>query len=172
MLKGPTPVKPRQAAVLVLVEDAPNAKVVLTERRHDLASHPGQISFPGGRQEAEETLMTTALREAEEEISLQRSDVQVVGELTPLYVPPSNYLVHPFVAISSQALDLTPADGEVKSIIRAPLLHLLDPANRRVEVWKRRGDDVQIPLYDVFGHKVWGATAMILAEFIDLMRID
>ena len=166
----------RPAAVLVVLEgdneprNGPN--VVLTERRDDLPSHPGQISFPGGRQEPEELLLETALREASEEIGLARTDVQILGQLSPLFVPPSNYLVYPFVAFSMEPLTLAPADGEVRSIIRAPLSALLDPANRRTEDRERYGKTVRIPLFDIAGSKVWGATAMMLAELIDLIETD
>ncbi len=172
MLNDRNPENARKAAVLVVLEGEQNPRVVLTERRKDLASHPGQISFPGGRQEPNELLIETALREAAEEINLPGSDVEIVGELTPLFVPPSNYMVHPFVAYSRQLLDLHPADGEVNEIIRASLSRLLDPSARRTEQWQRYGRSVEIPLFDLGDYKVWGATAMMLSELIDLIQPD
>ncbi len=172
MLDKRDPENARQAAVLVVLEGEEDPRVVLTERREDLASHPGQISFPGGRREPDEPLIDTALREAAEEINLAASDIEVVGQLTPLFVPPSNYMVHPFVAYSRTVLDLSPADGEVNAIIRASLTHLLDPSARRTERWERYGDSVDIPLFDLGDYKVWGATAMMLSELMDLIRAD
>lgn len=172
MLNDRDPENVRQAAVLVVLESEENPRIVLTERRKDLASHPGQISFPGGRQEPNELLVDTALREAAEEIDLSGSDIEIVGELTPLFVPPSNYMVHPFVAYSRHVLDLRPADGEVAEIIRASLARLLDPSARRTEQWQRYGRSVDIPLFDLGDYKVWGATAMMLSELIDVIQPD
>ncbi|MBT8401658.1 MAG: CoA pyrophosphatase [Rhodothermia bacterium] len=172
MLDARDPREARQAAVLVVLEGEVSPSIVLTERRKDLPSHPGQISFPGGRQESNELLIDTALREASEEINLPGTGVEIIGELTPLFVPPSNYMVHPFVAYSREVLDLRPADGEVSEIIRASLDRLLDPSTRRIEHWKRYGGKVEIPLFDLGDYKVWGATAMMLSELIDLIQPD
>ncbi len=160
----------REAAVLVILETSQDPSVILTERRHDLESHPGQISFPGGRREPEETLLDAALREATEEVNLRPDTVNVLGELTPLYVPPSNYLVHPFVAVAEGALDLRPANSEVSLIIRASLEELLDARNIRTEERERYGTTVNIPYFEIGGHKVWGATAMMLAELVELLQ--
>lgn len=160
----------REAAVLVLLENSADVSIILTERRHDLDSHPGQISFPGGRREPQETLLDTALREAAEEVSLESHSVEILGELTPLHVPPSNYVVHPFVGFAGRKLDLAPADNEVSLIIRASLAGLMDPQNSRTEERERYGAIVNIPYFNVGGHKVWGATAMMLAELIELLR--
>ncbi len=160
----------REAAVLVILENSADVSIILTERRHDLDSHPGQISFPGGRREPHETLLDTAIREAAEEVNLKTGDVEIVGELTPLLVPPSNYLVHPFIGVAGQELELVPADEEVNLIIRASLAGLLDPRNSRTESRERYGQAVDIPYFSVGEHKVWGATAMMLAELMELLR--
>lgn len=159
----------REAGVLALFfprNEVPT--LLLTVRRSDLKEHPGQVSFPGGRREPNETLRATALREAEEEVGLPPQGVDILGSLTPLYIPPSNFCVYPFVGMVPQAPDLTPQDDEVERILCTPLSHLLNPNTRRREPWTLRGQEVMVPFLDIEGHKVWGATAMMLAELLAL----
>ena len=162
----------REAGVLALLlpQEHGTPAVVLTVRREDLPDHAGQISFPGGQRENEETLMDTALREANEEIALDPSHVQVLGTLTPLYIPPSNFCVHPHVGIVRHNPSLVPTDREVERVLRAPLDHLLNPNTRIVEPWTLHGTTVEVPYYDVDGHTVWGATAMMLAELLSVIH--
>ncbi|WP_263787537.1 NUDIX hydrolase [Salinibacter grassmerensis] len=161
----------REAGVLVLLRPDDAAPcVVLTVRRDHLPDHAGQISFPGGRREPDESLSGTALREAEEEIDLSPASVDVLGALTPLFIPPSNFCVHPFVGHAPSTASLRPTDAEVGRILRVPLAHLLDPATRTTETRPLNGADVDVPYYDVAGHTVWGATAMMLAEFLAVVR--
>ena len=161
----------REAGVLALLfplDDEP--ALLLTVRRDDLAQHPGQISFPGGRREPGETLRETALREAHEEVGLDPASVEVLGALTPLYIPPSNFCVYPFVGAVPVRPPLRPQDAEVEAILPVPLPHLLDPATRRREPWMLRGQEIEVPFLAVEAHKVWGATAMMLGEFLALFR--
>ena len=161
----------RTAGVLILLlpqEDDP--AVVLTVRREHLPNHAGQISFPGGQREGNESLLDAALREAEEEVALPPSSVRMLGRLTPLYIPPSDFCVHPFVGRPESAPELCPADEEVEQVLRVPLAHLLDPATHSTETRRLGGTDVEVPYYDVAGHMVWGATAMMLAEFLAVVR--
>jgi len=161
----------REAGVLVLLhpgDDGPS--VVLTVRRDDLPDHAGQVSFPGGRREDGESLSNTALREAEEEVHLSPASVDVLGPLTPLFVPPSNFCVHPFVGHAPSVGSLRPTDAEVGQILRVPLARLSDPATRTTETRRLKGVAVDVPYYDVAGHTVWGATAMMLAEFLAVVR--
>jgi 8-oxo-dGTP pyrophosphatase MutT (NUDIX family) len=159
----------REAGVLALLfpqDDAPN--LVLTVRRAHLRQHAGQISFPGGRREAGETLQEAALRETHEEIGLAPDQVDVLGSLTPLYIPPSNYCVYPFVGVAARPPDLRPHDYEVERILQIAVTHLLGPQVRVEEEWTLRGQPVQVPFFSVDGHKIWGATAMMLAELLAL----
>ena len=161
----------RTAGVLILLlpqEDDP--AVVLTVRREHLPDHAGQISFPGGQREGDESLLDAALREAEEEVALPPASVRVLGRLTPLYIPPSNFCVHPFVGRTEVTPELHPTDEEVEQVLRVPLAHLLDPATHSTETRRLGGTDVEVPYYDVAGHMVWGATAMMLAEFLAVVR--
>jgi 8-oxo-dGTP pyrophosphatase MutT (NUDIX family) len=161
----------RDAGVLLLLlphEGEP--AVVLTVRRDHLPDHAGQISFPGGRRENDEALSDTALREAQEEIALSPAPVRMLGHLTPLYIPPSDFCVHPFVGGLDTAPDLRPTDAEVDRVLRVPLAHLLHPDARKTELRRLDGTDIDVPYYDVAGQAVWGATAMMLAEFLEVVR--
>lgn len=165
---------PRLGGVLLMLFNKEGAfHVVLTKRRDDLASHAGQISFPGGRNEAEETLLDTALRETEEEVGVAPADLQVLGALTPIYIPPSDYEVHPYVAWfrSGEPPDFKPAPQEVEEIIEAPLATLLDPAARVEESWDIGEQSLVVPFFAVHEHKVWGATAVMLSEFLERLRL-
>ncbi len=146
--------------------------LVLTRRREDLNNHAGQISFPGGKHEADESLQETAVREAHEEIGVNPSGITILGQLTPLYVLPSDFEVHPTVAwyANGERPKFYPSDDEVAEILEVPLRHLLQPDTRVEELWTLRGHDVMVPFFAVDGHKVWGATAMMLSEFVERLR--
>jgi 8-oxo-dGTP pyrophosphatase MutT (NUDIX family) len=164
--------QPREGAVLIVLYDKGLAThLVLTRRRDDLNDHAGQISFPGGRREDGEALQTTAVREAEEEIGLDPGAFTMLGRLTCLYIPPTDYEVHPFVVWHEGLPLFRRQAAEVAEIIETPLSFLLDPANRFEELWEYRGMTVQVPFYLVASHKVWGATAMMLSEFLERLRI-
>ena len=168
-LKG----KPRLGGVLALFYcQNDELHLVLTRRRDDLNSHAGQISFPGGRKEETETLLMTALRETEEEIGVAPSQVEVVGLLHSLYIPPSDFKVHPFVAwaIDGKRPSFTPNEDEVDEIIEVPLRVLMNPATRQAEPWDFQGHKITVPYYAVAGYKVWGATAMMLSELFERLR--
>jgi 8-oxo-dGTP pyrophosphatase MutT (NUDIX family) len=163
---------PRQAGVLLLlypVEDV--LHLVLTLRASALLHHSGQVSLPGGGwEEGDGSLQDTALREAWEEVGSNCDRWEMLGPLTPLYIPPSNNCVHPFVAHAPERPAFEPDHTEVAELLEVPLDRLVDPAARREEEWVRQGQPVQVPFYLLDGHKVWGATAMILAEFAALLR--
>ncbi len=160
-----------RAGVLVLLYPwQGQIHVVLTRRTSTVAHHQAQISFPGGHKDSHEAVLETALREAEEELNVASSAVRILGELTPLYVPPSNYCIYPVVAMAESRPDFRPSPHEVAEVIEVPLDHLLEAQNVRREVWPLRGLDVSVPFYFYRGHKIWGATAMIIAELLDLIR--
>ena len=159
-----------RAAVLVLIyprQSRPH--LVLTRRTSHVAHHQAQISFPGGQMDEGESAIRTALREAAEELNIAPEEVRVLGELTPLYVPPSNYCIYPVVAVAESRPDFRPAPREVAEVIEVPLSHLQDARNIKRENWPLRGMNVMVPFYFFEGHKIWGATAMVLAEFLDLI---
>ncbi len=164
--------RPRLSAVLLLLYcRAEEWHVLLTRRRDDLNSHAGQVSFPGGSRESNESLLETALRETREEVGLAPEGIQLLGELSTVYIPPSDFEVHPFVAYHAGRTYFHPDPGEVAELLETPLRLLLDPDTRQVEVWELRGMLVEVPFYQIGAHKVWGATAMMLAEFLERLRV-
>ena len=163
--------QPRQGGVLVALYDRDGqTHLILTRRRDDLNDHAGQISFPGGRREDGETLQMTAVREAEEEIGLSPAALTLLGQLTCLYIPPTDYEVHPFVAWHEGQPHFRRQVEEVAQILEVSLSYLLDAANRYEEPWEYEGTTIQVPFYLVESHKVWGATAMMLSEFLERLR--
>lgn len=146
------------------------AHLVLTRRTGRMRHHQAQVSFPGGRQEPGESPVQAALREACEELGIPPQSLRTVGELTPLYVPPSNYCIYPVVAVAEKRPDFLPSSEEVDEVIEIPLDHLLDPLCVRKEVWSIRGMEILIPYYSFREHKIWGATAMILAELLQVVK--
>lgn len=160
----------RDGAVLALLFPLDDElATVLTVRHANLDQHAGQVSFPGGRRDPGETLRETAIREVYEEIGLTEEALSILGELTPLYIPPSNFCVYPFVAMIDHQPAYDPHDAEVEQILEVPLSYLRSPQARVEEEWDLRGETVVVPYYDVAGYTVWGATAMILAELLTLV---
>jgi 8-oxo-dGTP pyrophosphatase MutT (NUDIX family) len=144
--------------------------LVLIRRPEYPGVHGGQISLPGGRREVGEPLPATALREAREEIGLDPETVEIIGQLSPLYTPPSNFYIFPFVAFSPNQPLFQPNANEVAEIIETPLRLLQNPAHRKEESWYFQNyGERRVPFFDVYGHQVWGATAMILSEFLTLL---
>lgn len=148
-------------------------RTVLIERTlnpHD--RHSGQVSFPGGRYEpGDGSLANVALREAQEEIGVSPDRIEVLGRLTELYIPVSNYLVHPFVGLLSGPPDFVPQPGEVAHILTPALSVFTDTAfQKRKNVTVNQGFILKdVPYFEVEGRTVWGATAMILSEFLEVL---
>lgn len=156
----------RHAGALLLLYPREGAlHFPLTRRTESVETHKGQISLPGGSQENGESLEQTALREAQEEVGADPAQVEVLGALSPVYIPPSNFCLHPFVGYTQYRPDFQMFAAEVAEIIEAPLAALLDPASAREEDWDVQGQTRHVPFYQIGPHKVWGATAMVLAEF-------
>jgi 8-oxo-dGTP pyrophosphatase MutT (NUDIX family) len=159
-----------KAAVMILLylrDDAWN--VVFIRRPSTVLHHKDQISFPGGGIEPGEDFVQAALRETREEIGVPPEKVRVLGALTPLYIPPSNFCVYPVVAAVDGPLSFTPQAEEVAEVIEVPLDRLLEPETVHEETRTIRGETVSVPFYAHGGHKIWGATAMVLAEFLDVL---
>lgn len=163
---------PRKSAVLVLFyPENKQAKLILIKRAIDQTVHSGQISFPGGKVEKWDSgLKETALREAEEEIGLPQQDVTIIGELSKLYIPPSNFDVFPFVGFVSQLPKLK-GNHEVQHILKVDYAELRSPSSRTEKMISHRlGKQVMVPSYAVNNEDIWGATAMILSELIEITR--
>ena len=163
---------PREGGVLVLLyPKAGELTLVLTRRADTLHHHRGQVSFPGGaRESGDADFVQTALREAQEELGIQPENLTILGTLTPLYIPPSDYRIYPAVAYTPQRPDFRPDPCEVALVLEMPLAELTSGRNIHTETWELRGYPVEVPFFEVDGHKVWGATAMVLGEFRALMR--
>lgn len=161
----------RRAAVLVLLYpyEATTA-FALTVRQPSLRDHSGQVSLPGGSIDEGETAEQAALREGWEEVGVPVDRPDVLGRLSPLYIPPSNFCVQPVVAALDAGFAFRPHEAEVAALLDVPLPALLDPAVRRVETWEHRGAPTEVPVFELGGHPVWGATAMMLAEFVAVLR--
>lgn len=160
-----------RAGVLVLLYPGKGKlRVLLTRRTADLLHHQAQISFPGGQQEPGEDLQLTAAREAKEEVGIDPQGFRILGRLTPLFIPPSNYCIFPTVAYASERPEFRPNEKEVAEVLEVPLDHLADPGNFKQEMWNHRGHDVCVPFFDYRGHKIWGATAMVLAELMEIIE--
>jgi 8-oxo-dGTP pyrophosphatase MutT (NUDIX family) len=168
----------RRAGVLALLYPAADAsadplaglRLALTRRTDSVDNHRGQISFPGGSLEPDETTQQAALRETWEELGVDPAGLAVLGALSPLYIPPSGFCIYPTVAYVNRRPAFTPTPSEVAEILEPSLAHLLAPATRREEIWELRGATVRVPFYAVGPHKVWGATAMVLAELCELLQ--
>ncbi len=168
----PKPGRPRQGAVLFLLyHQIDQLHFVLTRRTDTLDNHQGQISLPGGRQEPGETLAQTAIRETDEELGIDLKDSMMLGQLASLYIAPSDFEIHPFVALHSGRPDFEPSPAEVAELLEVPVEHLLEPAVHQDEDWTIRGHRVWVPFYRMGEHKIWGATAMVLSEFEHRLRI-
>ena len=159
-----------EAAVLVpLYLKNHSLHAVFTERRHDLPRHAGEISFPGGRRDAEDSdLMATALREAHEEIGLDPQAVEVIGALQPTSTIATGYAIYPFVGLIAPGQQWVPNSREVSEVIELPLLAVASGfARRRLT---RRGVPIRTDTYVVDGHVIWGATARIVGDLLERLE--
>lgn len=171
-----TPPDARIACVLVLfypVDNIPH--IVLIERQSSSNSndrHAGQISFPGGKSEKSDmSLAATALREAEEEIGVATPSVAVIGRLTELYIPVSNFLVHPFVGYTTVSPEFVLQKEEVNSVLEVPVSLLLDESTRITRDIRIHDGMIlkEVPCFEIQGRIVWGATAMMLSELLAIL---
>ena len=163
-----------EAAVLALFYPAKDptdvARLLLTVRPQGMAKHAGQVAFPGGRREPGEALIDTALRETHEEVAISADSIDVLGALSPLYIPPSNFYVHPFVGALDRFPDMAQTSDEVAALFGVSVEKLIDPSIRQTAP-RRIGDQtLEIPFFDLNGEFVWGATAMMMAELAAVLR--
>jgi len=143
----------------------------LTKRTDTVELHKGQISLPGGAREDGEALDATAVRETSEELGIAPDCIQLLDDaLTPVYIPVSGYRVTPFVAFMPMRPQLSASAHEVVEIIETSLEFLIDERNIVEEDWEIRGFKARVPFFLINGHKVWGATAMMLSEFREMLR--
>jgi 8-oxo-dGTP pyrophosphatase MutT (NUDIX family) len=166
----PPPHDARRAAVLVLLyTNEGNWQIPLMERPADTTIHSGQICFPGGEMEVDESPEQTAQRECEEEFGVSRERVGLCGRLTATYIYASNFLVTPCVAVTSQRPVFQPNPREVAHLIEPSLAALADRANHGRHEIRRRGLVFETPHIEYQGRRIWGATAMMLAELMEVL---
>jgi 8-oxo-dGTP pyrophosphatase MutT (NUDIX family) len=161
-------IKPRNSAILILMYPTSHGiHIPFTLRLHTLAHHAGEISFPGGGvEEKDPTLIHTALRETAEELGIDEHAVIVLGQLTPLYVSASQNMIQPIVGWLDERPTFSPSPYEVERIIEVPVTTLLDPGIVGEYQRVKHGQILTAPCYRIDSECIWGATAMILSEFI------
>jgi 8-oxo-dGTP pyrophosphatase MutT (NUDIX family) len=163
-----------KSSVLILIypgRENSQPTFVVTLRPTYEGVHSNQISLPGGRYESKDnTLKQTALRETNEEVGVDISMVTIIGKLTELFIPPSNYLVQPFVGFTPLAPDFSPQPEEVAKIIEIPLTKLLDDQNVGMKEITVGRNHFSTPTFVIDGTTIWGATAMILNEFKEILQ--
>lgn len=161
----------KKAAVLVgLFKKNDEWCFSLIRRPMNEKNHPGQIALPGGAMEKNETLMNTALREAFEEVGIKPEDVKIIGQLTPIPVPVSEYLIYPFIGVIDYEPEWVINEDEVEKIFILRMSELISSDNGYTEMWDLRGNKVEVPIFKVMNETVWGATAAVLSELIDIAK--
>lgn len=165
--------KSRKAAVMMLFYPKNGrAHLVLIVRSSYDGTHSSQIAFPGGKFEPEdEVFVNTALRETHEEIGILPASIEIIKAFTELYVPPSNFMVHPFFAISREEIRFIPDPKEVANIIELPLsVFLSDEIIISAEMMTSYAGKITVPAFKIEEHIVWGATAMMLSELKEVLK--
>lgn len=157
------------AVLLPLFNKGGECYILLTKRTETLLYHKGQICFPGGAcHESDEGLVQTALRETYEEIGVEPRDVDVLGELDSMGTITSNFLITPYVGIIPYPYEFKVSDDEIESIIEVPVMELLDEKNCREEAYDLEGEILIGNVYDYQGNVIWGATARMLKQFLEI----
>ena len=161
----------KKAAVLLALFNKNNEWCFpLIKRPMHERNHPGQIALPGGAKEDDEKLNYTAIREAFEEVGIKTESVDIIGKLTPLPVPVSGYLIYPFIGILKKEPKWILNEDEVDELIITKVSELVNADNYYSETWELHGNKVEVPHFRINDHVIWGATASVLSEFIDLIH--
>ena len=159
------------AAVLILLYPIKNKwHFFLTKRTNTVEHHKGQISLPGGMLEKGESHKEAAIRETFEELGVQSEDINIIGPLTPLYIPISNFKIFPFVGWINSTPDLKIQSKEVSKVFSPSILSLMDPQTKKIKDSILLGQKVKIPFFNLKNEVVWGATSMMLSEFKHILK--
>jgi 8-oxo-dGTP pyrophosphatase MutT (NUDIX family) len=168
---APPPPDARPAAVMLLLYPEQDAwHLPCTLRPETLSAHGGQVSLPGGLIEPGELSDEAALRELEEELGVDRAAVQMLGKLSPLYLFVSNFSVQPWVAVVEQRPEFRPSPDEVEEVLEVPIEYLVDQSHWGTHVHRHRDLSFSAPHFIWKGHRIWGATSMILSELVALVE--
>jgi 8-oxo-dGTP pyrophosphatase MutT (NUDIX family) len=163
------PALTRAAVLIPLFKKNEEYHVLLTRRTHKVSHHKGQISFPGGRQDKGEDLLSTALREAKEEMGIAEKDVHLLGELDDICTVASDFCVSPFVGLIPYPYPFKMNRQEIEEVLEVPLSVFLDEDKFREEFRERNGEPLRVYFFQHEDHTIWGATARILKQLIDLL---
>ncbi|MDW3191667.1 MAG: CoA pyrophosphatase [Cytophagales bacterium] len=170
-MKFDTPPRPGAVMILLYEEDG-NIQFPLIQRSEYRGVHSGQIALPGGKaEESDADLIETATREAHEELGIDPQKIEIVGSLTSFFVAASNFQILPVVAYAKEFPQFIPDKREVAGVVKADLEAMLDPQTvKEKEITPAEGITFDAPYYDLDGKVVWGATAMMLSEFVTLTK--
>jgi 8-oxo-dGTP pyrophosphatase MutT (NUDIX family) len=167
---GNSPFK-KSGVLLLLYPCDDSIFIVFIKRTEYEGVHSGQVSFPGGKYEENDlTLARTALRETMEETGIPLDEMKIIGQLTPLHIPVSQADVYPYVGICYNRPVFKHNPTEVEYLIEAGMDELFDPANQKHEIMSIAGNDIKVPYFDIQNNHIWGATAMILSEFLEIVK--
>lgn len=164
---------PKEAAVMMLFYPRnEKTNLILIIRNAYPGVHSSQIAFPGGKiEKTDASFMETALRETEEEVGITADQITVVRAFSQVYIPPSNFLVHPFLGYSCEELIFRPDPNEVAGLIEMPLDHFLDDANMELQQMATSySTSIGVPVFTLGEHRVWGATAMMMSELKEVLK--
>ncbi len=165
----------KRAGVISLFYPSENfeTRLILILRKTYDGVHSAQVGFPGGKLEDEdETIQDAALRETEEEVGISRKTISVLKKLTEIYIPPSNFFVQPFLGITSESPKFVPHEEEVEALIEVALQDFMDDANIISQTLTTSyATNIEVPAFKLNGHIVWGATAMMLNEVRELLKM-
>lgn len=160
---------PKQSAVMLITyPENQTWNLILIKRPDYEGVHSGQISFPGGKMEKSDAdLLETAVREAREEVGIERHFMETIGKLSKIYIPPSHFMVHPFVATAASRPELAGDPREVQEILHVPITSFIgeDKVVQEKVYISQNKLSMNVPAFKVGNHVIWGATAMILSEF-------
>ena len=167
---GKIPLEAKSAAALVLLFPlSEEVHTLLTVRGDHLSQHAGQVSFPGGRLEPNETVRDAVLRESHEEVGLDPRRVRLIGELSPLYIPASGFALFPVIGIADSRPKFLSKTTEVKRILEIPMSTLIGSEDLHLGYRVYKNDSYRVPYFNVEDERVWGATAMILGELLTVI---
>ncbi|PKP01831.1 MAG: CoA pyrophosphatase [Bacteroidetes bacterium HGW-Bacteroidetes-9] len=167
--KGPDFARKSGVLILLFPDDKSELNTVFIKRNEYDGVHSGQIAFPGGKyEESDPDIIATALREAEEEVGISSNAVKIIGQLSDLFVPPSNFMISPVVARLDFKPELIADKSEVAEIFTVPLTHFLNKGSYGDYMISYKKELVNVPGYYFKNHLIWGATAMILSELLQV----